>query len=82
VDHIGIRIREARREKGWSAEMVGRKMKKAISKQAFAQKERNGSFSYQEVEEVAEILGVNMKYFLPKRSIKNLPNSTDPHPAA
>lgn len=83
VDHIGVRIRKARKNKRISAETVGKQMDKPISKQAFAKKERDGSFSYREVEEVAKIIGVDMQIFLPKKSIKNLPNSSpDQGPAA
>ena len=66
--HIGMRIREKRTALGKSAEWVANRLTKPITKQAFTQKERLGSFSFEEVEEVAVILECDMVIFLPSKS--------------
>lgn len=71
MEHIGIKIRNKRQKLKKSAEYVGGKLKKPISKQAFSKKERIGSFSFDEVEEVAMILECDMAEFLPTKSTKS-----------
>ena len=83
MKHIGQLIREERNKRKMSAEFVAGKLKKPISKQAFAKKERVGSFSFELVKEVAEIIGCDMNIFLPSKTTKRLQRgSTTPHPAA
>lgn len=59
--HIGLRIRQMRQKKKWSAEYIASKLKRPITKQAFAKKERTGNFSYDLVVEVAELLGCKLE---------------------
>lgn len=54
--HIGMIIRQKRREKKLTAEYIASRLKHPISKQAFAKKERTGNFSYHMVLEVAALL--------------------------
>lgn len=58
--HIGMVIRQKRREKNFSAEYVAQHLERPISKQAFAKKERTGHFSYQLVLEIARLLECNL----------------------
>lgn len=82
MDHIGHKIREKRQENKMSAEYVANKLKRPISKQAFAKKERNGNFSYDLVLEVASIIGCDVAIFLPERSTKSFQSKSDQGPAA
>lgn len=70
--HIGDLIRKQRIEKNFSAEYVAKRLGKSMSKQAFAKKERIGSFSFELVKEVAKIIGCNMDIFLPCKSTKRV----------
>lgn len=63
MKHIGAVIRQKRQEKELSAEFVARHLKRPITKQAFAKKERNGHFSYDLVLEVAKILNCDITDF-------------------
>lgn len=63
MEHIGIIIRQKRREQNLSAEYIAGQLKHPISKQAFAKKERTGHFSYDLVLEVAKILNCDINDF-------------------
>lgn len=69
-EHIGMVIRRKRREKNLSAEYVARHLRKPISKQAFAQKERTGHFSYQLVVEVAGLLECDLAELIAEATAK------------
>lgn len=62
--HIGELIKKERESQGLSAEFVGKRLSKPITKQAFLYREKNGSFEWNDVIEVADILGVKPKKFL------------------
>lgn len=67
MTHIGMIIRQKRREQNLSAEYMAKHLSRPISKQAFAKKERTGRFSYSLVLEVAMILGVSIVELEPQK---------------
>jgi Helix-turn-helix. len=68
MDHIGIVIRSIRKEQGLSAEKVAKKLTKPITRQAYEQREKTGSFPWEMVLEVAAILNVEPEIFLNKQA--------------
>lgn len=63
VKTIGTIIREKRIANGLSAGQIASKLSRPISKQAFANRERNGRFPFDMVVEIADILNCPMSDF-------------------
>ncbi|MDR3591541.1 MAG: helix-turn-helix transcriptional regulator [Negativicutes bacterium] len=66
--NIGKIVRQKRQEKKMSAEEIGKKLSKPITKQSFTKRERNGRFNLDMIIEIANILGCDVSDFLPKKS--------------
>jgi len=80
MNDIGKLVREKRLAKGMSAGEVAQKLRRPISKQAFANRERTGSFSFDMVVEIAAILQCPMSEFYAPETINCCDNGNDSKP--